>query len=409
MYESLRTRCRPASADWHYRRRVRELQLEPVLAGGFGAVFSRDRLFETWLAMKRESGPAPGIDRITFDDISNAEFGTIAGELASHIISGDYRPQRTRQVLIPKASGTGMRRLRIATICDRVVARTLADALQPHMEKLFLDSSYGFRPNRSTWHMLAALAAITANRDMWVLAVDDIRNAFDNVRISDVIAAHRALLPDIDPQLIEVMAHILRGGEPQRRVGIDQGSPLSPLALNAVLHVAHDVPMSNNTDPLWLRYADDLAYPARSVQEGRQRLKQAACILQRAHLTLKGEKGVMDLRCGQAPVLGYMLHHSDNELQIGIGEDNWKQLGQHLQDAHMAHDPNETAHLIARGWVESVAPAIRQGWTWLVRVLHVAAEQGFREILSPEDLENRRQDAYGRWSRLRLRASSGLR
>jgi hypothetical protein len=242
-----------------------------------------------------------------------------------------------------------------------------------------------------------------------VLAVDDIRNAFDNVRIDDVLSACSTLLPDLDPQLLEVMGHILRGGEPQRRIGIDQGSPLSPLALNTVLHLAHDVPMGKATNPLWLRYADNLVYPANSVQEGRRRLQHAARILRRAHLSLKGEDGVTDLRHSQAHVLGFTLSLSNGRPQLGLDEESWQWLAHHLQDAHTAHDPNETACQKACGWVESIAPAIHPGGTELVRVLQTAADLGFRDCLSLEKLEEHRQSAYRRWQDLQPAVAADVR
>jgi RNA-directed DNA polymerase len=130
--------------------------------------------------LQREGGPAPGIDGISPADVSLGEFGHIAAKLSQVLIDGRYRPQQTRRVAIDKLGTDEKRILKIGVLLDRVVGKALHETLQPIWETIYLPQSYGFRPGRSAWQMLAAVVATIEAEDRWVLAVDDVRKAFDN-------------------------------------------------------------------------------------------------------------------------------------------------------------------------------------------------------------------------------------
>ena len=61
------------------------------------------------------------------------------------------------------------------------MSAALHRALTPMWERIFLPCSYGFRPGRNTWDMLADMEWTMIHDDRWVIATDDIRNAFDQV------------------------------------------------------------------------------------------------------------------------------------------------------------------------------------------------------------------------------------
>src|SRR5205823_15056786 len=71
-----------------------------------------------------------------------------SGTLYKRLKSGRYRAPVIRRVYIPKANGK-LRALGITTIEDRVVQKAVAWVLSAVFEQDFLDSSHGFRPNRS--------------------------------------------------------------------------------------------------------------------------------------------------------------------------------------------------------------------------------------------------------------------
>lgn len=209
-------------------RRATRAELKDVLKPG--------HLWEVLQKMRAQNGQAPGVDGVTYDDLSKSEWFQLFRDVQARVLAGTYRPQPPRLVHIAKAGG-GTRTLRLAVVLDRVLEKALADALTPAAEAVFLESSYGFRPGRDRFWMLAALKVACETYGLWVLTADDITKAFDHVPVAAAMAALRRL--GVDPTLVDLAEIFLKGHE-QREVGIAQGGALSPLTLNLLLHYALD-------------------------------------------------------------------------------------------------------------------------------------------------------------------------
>ena len=164
--------------------------------------------------------------------------------------------------------------MRLRSIVSRVVAAALAEQLTPYWETVFLPGSLGFRPNRNVWDLLCALEHLIKTQDRWVLAVADIKQAFDHVNVDDVLAIHRHYITD--SRLLNLVERVLIGNSTERRLlGIDQGSAYSPIALNVLLHSRLDVPFSAcEANPPWLRYADNLLYVCQECVRRSERFSQ---------------------------------------------------------------------------------------------------------------------------------------
>lgn len=398
------------SPTWHYQQRCRKRDRRHGYAGypiRVDQIGDRDALYQAYKSIVSEGGPAAGIDNVRPADLSPSEAGDLAGALSRRIIAGTYLPSPTLPVPIPKPGTTERRILSIPATGDRMVGRALHDAFTEVWDKIFLRCSYGFRRGCNTWQLLADLETAITRLDRWVLAIDDIRRAYDNVPISAVIDAHARHLAAITQdnfgddhrqRTLHFIDAVLRGYDQDTQVGIAQGGPYSPTALNVLLHDTLDVPMMAHVDnkPLWYRYADNLVVLAGSVTEGRHALATVSTLLQPLGLTLKGDgDGVIDLSAGDsAQLLGYRVYRDDDEVRFRIGDTAWDNLRQSLSDAHAEVDPPETALKAVLGWVEYLGPAYEYGD--VSQVSDTAAEYGFREI--PGDvLETRWQASWHRW------------
>jgi hypothetical protein len=390
------------SAKEQYRRRVQK-RVAKEQAGTVPSVeqiADPEILIEVCHQLKRQAGQAPGPDGVTYADLSPSEVASCMRGLSKILLNGLYRPSPGRLVQIPKASGKGHRTLTLRNVLDRVVAAALNEALAPFWERVFLPGSMGFRPRRGPWDMLIELERRVLGENRYVLAIDDIKDAFDHVNLGELMNDHRRHIQD--EKLLDLVEIVLRGGgNRDRKEGIEQGNAYSSTALNVRLHHAHDLGLGQDpTNTSWLRYADNLVYLTRDVPEGLEALQRSQELLQPSGFTLKGEDGPpVDLREGQAHLLGFVLSFKDRQMAYGLDEDAWRGLEQSLERAHELPNPPSHAEQAVMGWIGAYGPAFegtrREASE---RVLSVTACHGFREVLgSPEKVWQEWQRSWSHW------------
>ena len=356
-------------------------------------------LLETYGRLAARGGPAAGPDGIRPADLGPREAAEVARDLSAVIRRGGYRPAGRRRVQIPKVGRPGHRTIAVPTLADRLVSSALHGLLDPVVDRSFLPGSYGFRRGRGTWDLLADLGRTMARVGLYTLAVDDVGSAFDLVPIAAAMEGFREHVSD--PGLLALIETAIRGGEDGgRAVGIHQGDPLSPLCLNVVLHKAHDAPLAGRPgSPPWYRYADNLAYLCPGVPEGRRALDDAARLMADAGLALKGEDGPpVDLRRGEAKLLGFDLSWRGGHLELGSGRQAFAALDRRLAEAHLEPDPPASADMVVAGWLGSMGPALvgDRGDRAVTRIAPMLSRHGFREI-SIAGLRRLARSSADRW------------
>jgi RNA-directed DNA polymerase len=112
-------------------------------------------LREAWESVRSNAGSA-GVDGITIRNVEENGADNYLKELGEEIRKQTYKPQAVKRVMIQKANG-GLRPLGIPTVRDRIAQTVCKMILEPIFEADFEDSSYGFRPNRSSKDAITAI------------------------------------------------------------------------------------------------------------------------------------------------------------------------------------------------------------------------------------------------------------
>ena len=227
-----RAKCHKTVFDRYRERRARRMaeQSGQCAIPAVGTIFDPENLIHCFDRLQSNCGPSPGPDGITYNDLGRREMCRLMRELSEEVLSGRYQPSRARLVRVRKANGRGYRVLSLRSITYRIVAAALADALGKYYDAMFLPGSHGYRPKRGMQTMLLAMESLVIEQQRYVIAQDDIRNAFGNVSVNHVMGILRQHVDDA--MLLEITETILRGNpHEERTTGIDQGSPLSPLML----------------------------------------------------------------------------------------------------------------------------------------------------------------------------------
>jgi len=198
-------------------------------------------LIHAYLSIKGNPGNmTPGVEKETLDKIDLPFFE----RLSRDIKGGKFKFTPARRILIPKPGKPGQYRpLGIANPRQKIVQKALQLVLMIIYEDIFLPCSHGFRPGRGCHSALRDLQLLTGNASAYNWVIEgDIKSFFDTIP-HDLIM--RLLGRTIDcPATLNLIRLALKAGfidpETQRVVvddiGTPQGSILSPLLSNIVLH-----------------------------------------------------------------------------------------------------------------------------------------------------------------------------
>ena len=256
-------------------------------------ITSRSQLNAAWQRVRANKG-AGGVDGVTIDHFVEW-FQPQADLVRAQLQNGTYQPQPVKRVTIPKPNG-GERLLGIPTILDRIIQQSIVMTLEPILDPLFSESSFGFRPNRSTHHALNHLRkGIQSGRK---IAVDiDLSKFFDCVDHDVLMSllAHRIK----DKAVLKLIGRYLRAGISDNgkiqasRQGVPQGGPLSPLLSNIVLDVL-DKELEHRHHH-FARYADDFMILVTSKRAGHRVQASITRFLEaRLKLNVNTEKSHVD-------------------------------------------------------------------------------------------------------------------
>lgn len=251
----------------------------------------RYQFFEAFEEVKTNKGAA-GIDGESISKYEEKLEDNLY-KLWNRMSSGTYFPKPVKQVLIPKKNGK-MRPLGIPTVEDRVAQTVVKNNIEPILEEVFIDSSYGYRPGKSALDAIAMTRKRCWKYD-WVVEFD-IVGLFDNID-------HELLFKAVDRHIEEkwVRLYLLRwctapfkdseGNMHERTSGVSQGGVTSPLLANLFLQYVFDVWMMRNFQMCpFERYADDAVIHCATETQAVTLLAALGERLEECHLELHPEK-----------------------------------------------------------------------------------------------------------------------
>lgn len=398
-----------------YVQRFRRRKRNSLLAKGhitLTLIADPEFLLQCFKKLRSEGGWGAGMDNVSFASLSPSEWANVFRQLSKALLKSRYRPLEARKVPIPKPGTLEKRILSLRSICDRVVAKDLHSLLEPHLDTLFLDGSWGFRKGRGTLEMLVRLKRTIEETGRTIVVIDDVRKAFDKIRISDLLKTHGKAQKELAKQkdqspvkindsVIKLIAVMAQDTNQSRSIGIDQGNNYSPTALNVLLHYVHDLPITSAAHfPFWFRYADNLVYLCQDESEGQQVRQQVQHLLNQSKLELKGKGGgIFDLQKNSATLLGFGMQMKDDEVSFTLTEQAWNNLKLQLAESHNALNPSEIALEVITGWVNAFGMAFEDDGSDVAKVLQVAAQYGFREV-DRERVEKVAGEAKARWEKM---------
>ena len=220
-------------------------------------ITTRKNMLQAMRNVQKNKGSA-GVDRLPVDDLP--ELLAIDREnLIDIVLSGQYLPQPILGIPIPKDSG-GTRLLGIPTATDRLLQQAVLQVINARFEFEFSDYSFGFRPNKSL-HQAVLKAQSYINNGYKSIVDIDLKGFFDEVDHSLLLQlVYRKVKCKETMWLIRkwLRAPILIDGKlVKRRKGVPQGSPISPLLSNIMLH---ELDMFLEKKKIrFVRYADDFS------------------------------------------------------------------------------------------------------------------------------------------------------
>lgn len=217
--------------------------------------------------IKQDEKKAVGIDKMTKEEYGE-NLDKNLEKLIKDLKNFAYKPQPVKRTYIPKENSEKGRPLGILAYEDKLVQGAFVEVLQEIYEKIFLDCSYGFRPNRDCHKAIKELDNIIMRKKVNFIVDADIKSFFDNVNHEWLIKFLEHTIEDVN--FIRYIKRFLISGIMSEGKFIEsdkgtiQGGVISPILANVYLHYVidlwfrFDIKVRSKGEAYMIRYADDI-------------------------------------------------------------------------------------------------------------------------------------------------------
>ena len=317
-------------------------------------VFSEYNM-ESALKIVTKKNPMAGLDEISAIELKEYWLKNKKAIL-KEIKNGTYSPV---PLFIFFKKKPGKKEKRQISVCS-VVDQMLQHCLRIELEKIYIPSfhknSYGFIKGRGTQEALLQCCRLI-NKGLIYVVDADIRKCFDSIKHRIVVDRVGRVSKDL---VVDLISKFLKNtgmiGDTVRyhRVGVPQGSCLSPLLANIVLNNLDWYLYRNRIS--FVRYADDLVVFCSSHQEATEALHLIKEYLEKElSLHLNMEKTSI-IRAEELHYLGYAFCKIGDKYMLAVDDQIKAKMIKKMQNHMRKRDcsKNELLDRIGafnRGWI----------------------------------------------------------
>ena len=308
----------------------------------------------------RNKGSA-GVDGMGVNELKQ-HISTHREAIVTSIIKGCYLPQPILGVSIPKGNGK-TRLLGIPTVTERWLQQSVAQTITPLFEYEFKEHSYGFRPAKNQHQCIQQSQQYIHEGYQHIVDID-LKSFFDEVDHCLLLQLlYGKVKCPITLRLIRkwLRAPVMINGKlTKRRKGVPQGSPLSPLLSNIMLHELDK--QLEEQGLKYVRYADNFSIYTKSKSTARK-TGNAVFLFLKNKLKLPINRDKSGLR---KPVQFTILAHkfvptyekgARGKYQLVVSDKSWDKLKENLKTITRKTTPASITERIAklkevgRGWL----------------------------------------------------------
>ena len=296
------------------------------------AILYKDNFNRAYKRVKANKGKS-GIDGMTVEE-ALPYLREHQKELTDRILRGKYTPSPVRRVEIPKPDG-GVQKLGIPTVIDRTIQQAIAQQLTPIYEPLFIETSYGYRPNKSAKDAILKVKEYAEQGYTFAVTLD-LSKYFDTLNHELLINLLRKNVKD--ERVIQLIKRYLKSGVMENGVVMDteegspQGGNLSPLLANIYLNEFDQEYIKRGVP--YIRYADDIVLLAKSKRASERLLGNSTKYLEeKLKLTVNRDKSrtVSVFAIRNFKFLGFALGRNGSGIYVRVHPKSWKKFKSKLK------------------------------------------------------------------------------